>query len=355
MKKTFVFFFLVSIFHCSHAQVASSCLVPSLLKKEYQRDVAQLATYRLYQQQNPDTVLVQIPQAYTDSIYEGLAAIFNATSIPERDSVFNLYCVHNQNPFAGYGGYSGFLVRVDTNYSWTQAWQNLVTLTGDPLMDTLLSKYNLSITHFYNWAIGNYAVLYVDSSWNTYALMDSLELVAGVISVELNSWVGVAGKITYDKIGNSKYYNFYFEFADCFDGCDAYRNWKFKVNDDCSVEYLGLENWCYWDQLGTPGLCPFPAALNCNTFTPVKEIDEDKLSVVIFPNPSTGHFQFEFKGMEIKESIALEIFSVHGGLVYQSSLNRSPLEIDLGNIPKGIYFAKIIIGQTNLTRKIVID
>ncbi|MBK7966977.1 MAG: T9SS type A sorting domain-containing protein [Bacteroidetes bacterium] len=355
MKRTIVVLWLMLPFYqVGIAQVTSSCVVPPLLKMEYKRDVAQLASYRLYQLQSPDTDLVQIPPAYTDSIFEGLAAIFNATSIPERDSVFNLYCVHNLNPFAGYGGYSGFIVKVDTNYAWTQAWQNLNTLTGDPLMDTILTKYHLSISNFYNWTIGNYAELSVDSSWNIYALIDSIDLVPGVVMTELNSWLGVAGKITYDLIGNSKYYNFYFEYQDCFDGCDAYRNWKFKVNSDCSVEYLGVEDWCYWDQLGTPGLCPLPVPINCNTFTPIEEIDEKDGNFVIFPNPSNGIFQIGFVGMEINENPTLTIFNLLGELVYSTEINSNLMQIDLGAISKGVYLVRLNDGQTILTNKIVI-
>lgn len=356
MKKIIIFLFLmIPVFHVGIAQVASSCLVPSLLKSEYKRDVAQMAAYRLYQLQSPDTDLVQIPQVYTDSIFEGLAAIFNATSIPERDSVFNLYCVHNLNPFAGFGAYAGFIVKVDTNYAWTQAWQNLNTLTGDPLMDTILSKYNLTLTNFYNWTIGSYAELSVDSSWNTNALMDSIYLVPGVLFAELNSYVGVSGKIAYEKIGNNKFYNFYFEYQDCFDGCDAYRNWKFKVNSDCSVEYLGLENWCYWDQLGTLGLCPFPAPINCNTFTPIEEINDKNVRAVIFPNPSAGFFRVELSGFEANEIKILSIYDIHGKLVYTTEFRNNDIHIDLGNVSKGVYFAKINSSQAMLTRKIVID
>jgi Secretion system C-terminal sorting domain len=356
MKKTIILLLLmIPVFHVGFAQVASSCVVPSLLESEYKRDVAQLAAYRLYQLQSSDTDLVQIPQAHTDSIYAGLAAIFNAASIPERDSVFNLYCVHNLNPFAGFGAYAGFIVKVDTNYAWTQAWQNLNTLTGDPLMDTILSKYNLTITNFYNWTIGNYAELSVDSSWNTDALMDSINLVPGVLFAELNSYVGVSGKITYEKVGTGKYYNFYFEYADCFDGCDAYRNWKFKVNSDCSVEYLGFENWCYWDQFGTLGLCPFPAPINCNTFTPIEEIDEANESVVIFPNPSTGLFQMDFIGMKIQENATLTIFNVLGEIIYTSRIIGNSIQIDLSNISKGVYLTRIENGQSIRTKKIIID
>jgi hypothetical protein len=78
MKKVFL---LPMLLMCIilHAQVSSNCNVPPLLAEEYDRDVKQLATYRLFEIQSPDTVLVTIPQEDIDSISQGLAAIFNAT------------------------------------------------------------------------------------------------------------------------------------------------------------------------------------------------------------------------------------------------------------------------------------
>jgi hypothetical protein len=349
MKKTLLLLVLVSTFNATQAQVPSSCTIPQLLANEYKRDIVQLATKRLFDLQSPDTNLVRIPQIHIDSISEGLAAIFNATSIPERDSVFNLYCVHNKNGWPG--DYAGFLVQVDTSYSWTNAWQNLITTTGDPLMDTILTRYNLTITNFYNWTFGNYALLSTDSSWNSFALIDSFLMVTGVLAAEQNSLIGVAGKISYSKIGNIRYYDFDFEFQDCFDGCDAYKRWTFKVNPDCSVEYLGFVDWCFWGV----GQCPIPAPINCNTLTSVIENNLEKVNCIIFPNPTNGKFQFEVNGLEFGKNSTLEIYNLQGEIIYQSAITNPKSEIDLSNHTNGIYFVKIYDGQTILTKKIVIQ
>lgn len=355
MKKIVLLIVAISLFNSLQAQTPSSCSMPPLLATEYKRDIAQLAVYRLFQLQSPDTEFVTIPQASIDTISEGLAAIFNATILPERDSIFNLYCIHNLNPFTGFGAYTGFLIKIDTSYAWTNAWQNLITITGHPLMDTLLTKYHLTITHFYNWAIGDYAVLSVDSSWNIFALMDSIEMVPGVISVEQNSLVGVAGKISYNTIGNTRYYDFYFEYQDCFDGCGAFRKWKFKVNPDCSVDYLGFDNWCYWDQLGTPGLCPFPTPLHCNTFTPVKEISAQEINVVLSPNPTNGSLQIEMSGVDFQHPMKLEIYNLQGSLIWNATLSSPKSQFDLGYYGKGVSLVKIFNAETILHRKIVVQ
>lgn len=347
MKKFLLLLIFVSTYSITQAQVPSSCSVSSLLANEYNRDIKQLATKRLFQLQSSDTALVRIPQVHIDTISEGLAAIFNATTIPERDSVFNLYCVHNSNGWPG--DYAGFLVQVDTSYPWTNAWQNVITITGDPLMDTILTRYNLTITNFYNWTIGTYAVLSTDSTWNSFALIDSFLMVTGVLAAERNAFIGAAGKIEYNKIGNVRYYDFTFEFNDCFDGCDNTHTWMFSVHDDCSVDYLGFSDWGFF------GIQPLPAPLNCNTFTSVAENNRQKVNCLIFPNPSNGKFQFEVNGLDFEKNSTCIVYNMTGETIHQSTITNKKFDIDLSDQTNGIYFVQINNGQSILTNKIVIQ
>jgi Secretion system C-terminal sorting domain len=349
MKKTPLLIAFVFIINFLHAQVPSSCTVPSLLAQKYERDVKQLATKRLLQLQSPDTALVHIPIVHTDSIFGGLAAIFNATSIPERDSVFNLYCVHNINGWPIQ--YAGYLVQVDTTNAWTTAWQNLTTTTGNPLMDSITSRYHLTISNFYNWGIGNYAELATDSSYNTQALIDSLLLVNGVLTAELNGIIGGAGFIEYNIQNNARYYYFYFEFADCFDGCDNYRKWKFRVNSDCSVDYLGFDNWSVWN----PPLHPFPGPVNCNTFTNVPDGNLPAASCLVFPNPSNGIVQIELSGFDLTGNAVLVIHSLLGETVHTAAVTNERFAVDLSNKAKGVYFLTLDNGQQRVIKKIVLE
>jgi hypothetical protein len=306
-------------------QIASSCIVPPALAVAYHKDIVQLATNYLFQVQSPDTALVQVPAQTIDEISGGLAAILNAMPLPESDSVFNLYCVHNNNgwPYE----YAGFLVQVDTNYAWTQPWQNMITITGDAYMDSLTARYGLHIANFYNWSIGNYAELTVDSAWNILALMDSLSYMTGVLSVEPNGLLGLAGWIEYQKSGTDRYYDFYFEFNDCFDGCDNYHRWSFRVDVDCFVYYLGFTDW------GVFGISPLPAPVNCNTFTSVAPLSENVVRV--FPNPATKYISVDVNGYK------LETVSVFNSLGEKVKTFRSSPQQTLGfsveDLPTGIY------------------
>lgn len=344
MKTTTTIFALILSIGIARSQVPSTCDIPFNLLNEYERDIAQLATYRLFLTHSPDTSLVTIPQEHIDTIAQGLAAIINVSSIPERDSVFNLYCVRNFNGWPG--PYGGFLVKVDTSYEWTQSWQELNTLTGNTFIDSILNNYNLTVSDFYYWSIGNYALLTVGSSWNMIALMDSISLVDGVISVEPNYIMGGAGLITYDYIGNSRYYNFTYEWQDCFDGCDAKKTWKFKVNSDCSVEYLGYDYSCALEQFGV--ICdPIPPPSNCNLFTAVEESPFQNFEYTIFPNPSNNKINIEMSKV-INE---IQVLNTLGQTLLKLDYTK---EIDISGFKPGVYILIISGDNFKLKERIIV-
>ena len=325
MKKIFTIIFILTS-TISNAQVASSCSVPPELAVSYNKDIMQLATYYLDYIQSPDTIYVHPPQYVVDDIGGGLAAILNA-NLPESDSVFNLYCVHNLNGWPG--DYAGFLVQVDTSVAWTHAWQNLITLTGNSYVDSLTTQYALHITNFYNWSFGNYAELGVDSAWNIMALMDSIGYAPGVISVEPNGMIGQAGTISYEKTGSDRYFSFYFEFNDCFDGCDNYRRWGFRVDSACNVYYLGFSDW------GVFGVQPLPLPINCNLYDKVDEISSKELN--LYPNPASDEVRLTLKDQNLKH---ISVFDLLGKTVLEidNAAITNEVVLDVSKLTPGLYF-----------------
>jgi hypothetical protein len=308
------------------AQTSSDCTVPYELIENYERDIKNLSIRRMMELNSPDFALISIPQAWQDTIAGGMAAIMNALSLPESDSVFNLYCVHDlTSPMQIY---NEMLIQIDVSYPWTLAWQNLNALTGNSAIDAFVTRYGLTVTAFHDWSFGDYAVLHTDSLLNIYALIDSLVAVEGVISGEPNAFFGAAGKIEYQKIGDIRYYDFYFQFNDCFDGCDNHRKWMFKVNADCSVEYLGTENW------GVFGIEPLPAPVNCNIFTSLKERQLHKKALV-FPNPSDGLFSIE----KLETGNILVIYDASGRILHMKRVEGTATQISLAT--KGIYVLEV--------------
>lgn len=327
MKNIIILLIFIGGLRMSYGQpIPASCDPLPELVAQYTWDVRNLTLRRMWELGSPDTALVSIPMQWQDTILGGLAAIHNTFALPERDSVFNLYCVHDMasaNLFIT----KEIMVFVDTTYPWTDAWQNLITVTGNAQVDTLMVKYDMEVIEFYNFSFGNMALLSTDSLWNVYALIDSLEMIPGVEYGEPNQLLGAAGRIIYSKADNFRFYTFWFQWNDCFDGCDNAHAWNFKVYEDCTVEFLGTEDW------GVFGLLPLPEPINCNVQTevPEDECGDDYYSV--YPNPAHGELMVT--GNTEKETL-VTVYDFTGKLMLQKNFTGT-LWLDISGFQSGIY------------------
>ncbi len=327
MKNIILAIILVAGLNISYGQpIPASCDPLPELIEDYTWDVRNLTLRRMWELNSPDTALVSIPMQWQDTVMGGLAAIYNAFSIPERDSVFNLYCVHDLAP-SGIFITKEIMVFVDTSYSWTDAWQNLVTITGEPQVDYLMMNYDLEVIDFSNFSFGNMALLATDSLWNVYALIDSLEMIPGVEYCDPNQTIGTAGRIIYNKTGNERYFTFWFQWNDCFDGCDNAHAWKFKVYEDCSVEFLGTEDW------GVFGILPLPEPINCNMISGTKVTELPENDYAIFPNPVEDELVLTSR---TKKPVQVIVYDFTGKMILKQSFIKT-LSIDFSDYRPGIY------------------
>lgn len=308
--------------------VPSSCTTPYLLNSIYEPDLKNLALRRLFEVHSPDTAFVKIPDIWIDTIRAGMSAIVNAVSLPQRDSIFNLYCVHDNAPNNIFI-YKEIMVFVDTSVAWTQAWQNMQTLTGNAVIDNLMTQFGYQIVQFNNFSFGSMALIHTDSLWNINAVINQLEAVPGVLFAEANAIIGTAGTIVYQKVGSTRYYNFVFEWNDCFDGCDNSRTWRYRVFEDCSVEFLGIVDW------GVFGIEPLPAPVNCNVFTGFPEPPDPNSGFRVYPVPATEYLHIQNPGSAI---VRIQFFNVNGRLILEK--NQSEIKIvDISELKNGFYHA----------------
>ena len=90
---------------------------------------------------------------------------------------------------------------------------------------------------------------------------------------------------------------------------------------------------------------------DCYDITTVGLIENSALSdVTINPNPSNGHYTL--KGSNIT---SIDVYNTIGEKVFQSAINSTASEIDLSNMPNGVYFMKIQVLQTFFTKKVVVE
>jgi hypothetical protein len=142
MKYVFILLLGILLMTNSNAQVASGCSIPQPLLTYYDEDVKHLALQRISFSGSPYTDSISIPYSLQDTIWKGLAAIYNCNR-PERDSVFDIYCIHDETNL--HEIYHYIYVAVDTTASWFPNWVNNNITTGIPAFDSLLATYGFSI------------------------------------------------------------------------------------------------------------------------------------------------------------------------------------------------------------------
>jgi len=360
MKKILLTLTTVFTAIISFAQIQSNCNVPSILYTEYDEAVTDLAIRRMYQVNSPDTVYITVPQTQKDTIWEGLAAIFNAPSLIGWDSVFNKFCV-KQTWFNVYFNRNAN-VRLDTNYAWTHNWLNEELITGYTELDNFISN-NEFIYVSKNTYPSNGITLQTESSkyMNYKAFCDSLINFDGIITAYSPQIVLLDGNIiTYNKINDTKYYDFNIRYGgDCQAGCVNSHIWKYKVNQNCSVEFLGIEETINDSE-------PFPAPTNCNIATTIVNTKENNLELSIYPNPAKNTLFLEIKNSELKinnynKNTSVFIYDVYGRVVKQSVIARrnnvtipsdkqittsqaprnDVLIINISTLQKAVYFVKV--------------
>jgi hypothetical protein len=89
--------------------------------------------------------------------------------------------------------------------------------------------------------------------------------------------------------------------------------------------------------------------LNINfVTTDISESYANDIAFNVFPNPSSGIFKIESSDVL---NASLKVFNLLGEEVLHQQIGN---EINLCNAPKGIYFVKMNVGQTLLTKEVVI-
>lgn len=318
--------FLFSIQLLQGQIVSSDCTVPVELQEAYDRDVKGIAIKRMQQFNSPDLDEVIIPDSWQDSIFAGLAAIYNATSLSQRDSVFNLYCVHDN---FGTPMVDGIIVGFNETATWTAAWANGETLTGEPTMDDIIQTYHLELESYSSFG---FAVLNTGENLNLLALGNLIAAnVPGVDYGEPNYIIGLGGRIIYEIIDGIQFFDFIYEWNDCFDGCDNFYTWKYRVGADCEVEFLGSNSGGFF---GTEEL---PEPTNCNISVGTKEHLLPQ-PVSLFPNPTRD--AFEVKVVD-PGGLLVELYSGQGQLLHRQSLATST-RLNVDDYSVGLYWVKVV-------------
>jgi hypothetical protein len=343
MKKLFILLIALVAMNSAMAQWTSNCNVNEELLIYYEEDVKDMAVQWLFDIHSPDTGLIDIPQWSLDTIWAGLAALNNRCDLPEVDSVFNKYCVHIE---LGFVNIKHILVQLDSNCSWLNNWMNLQTNTGVADLDSLFSQYEFTLVDFFAWSFGNYGYLETTEMINLYAICDSLESFEGITYSEPDGWSGSSAwydHIYFSDTAGVKYYSFQIGIS-----LAGRYLWNFKVNLDCSIEFLGNKGSYWYDE--------FPEPNNCNIFTSEAEYIKESFNYLIYPNPFSTLTTLSYE-LKQPEKVTMSIYNHLGKLVYQTQENQSQgvqqLIWNAERFADGIYYYRLQVGDAVANGKMV--
>jgi hypothetical protein len=322
MRKGLLFFLFVIISFSGYAQLfPSNCSAPDSVKERYKTDAQRLALRSVYKYRENAMNITYIPAGRTDTMLNALILVYNATTMPARDTVTDMLDIHSFAMSTLDSPYKFTMNRLQIyayeTEPWMQDFKNGIIPTSDAVINTFLTDYHLHLDYYNDLTSGLDGVFFIsDSNYN----MDAVAVEWGQAYFAIGGDVGLTGDgpdILMDTItSNYVQLTYRYGWLACGSGCVYNRYWTFRSNFDCTVDYMGS----YGDTL----------VYQTNN---VAEISGKEMSV--FPNP--------FNDKLIIENVALHsayaIYSLTGALLQQGVVtDATPIDVDLA---PGMYILKV--------------
>lgn len=321
MKIEVIIFCGVCLFLTSKAQtVPSSCTASTTVTERYNTDAQRLALRRVYADSSSYTDSVFVPSQWSDTSLRALIAVYNALTLPARDSVVTYYNLHTwiKPPMRI------FTVQADKTLSWMQELKNGNINTGNSAVDSLISEFGLQIDYYYaSMLLPFHEVSFeTDTNYNIPIVANRFLGIPGVIDVYPQTIYGNGSDIVDSVTSNFIQLKYELRWEDCPSFCIYRHTWEFRVYNDCSVEYLGSSG----DSITVPPIT-----------TAIGEVNSD-WQVNIYPNPVTDQLNVELNQLEVEQ---LSIYNIHGKLIKEVvRYNR----INVSDLNSGIYIVEIEAG-----------
>ena len=146
--------------------------------------------------------------------------------------------------------------------------------------------------------------------------------------------------------------------AGCIASSAVYEDQNTWQSDTLTIDVTSAGNYnvvFYWHNDGTGGENP-PAAIDnisisLNGGVPPVGIDEvEAADIVLFPNPATSNVTL--RGVEAGSQVS--VVDMNGRMVRDFKAANDNVRIDVSNLAKGAYFVRVVNGNTNAIRKLIV-
>jgi hypothetical protein len=316
MKLLCIFFVAFFCSPVSAQLVQSSCEGTGTLVAQYSQDAACINVLRALKYNLPYADSIALDATLQPRYISALLAVYNATTLPARDTVINILHIRKFDPEV-----KELYFNADSTLGWMQNLKNNVIPTGNSTIDYHMNKYALYIAdYYYSGMGGNHTVIMrTTSNYNLFKLCNAM-YVPGISGIYPNMWGGYNTDLLDSVNPNFIDLTYRYGWGDCESGCINWRNWKFRVYNDCSVEYKGGWNGS-WQLIG------------------IKENEEGNKKTTVYPNPSRDKLfidaKNEIESIRIKNSL---------GQLFDLPIDGSVLNIS--SLPQGMYFLQLNSQQT---------
>ncbi len=207
--------------------------VPPSLRVAYFEDASRLALRDLLR---TGFAAVPIPRERVQPYYDALVSVYNATALPARDSVVDVYAIHTYP----YPSTRSLVVAAASAEAWVQHLIAGDVPTGNATVDDLLARYALTLGTVWHFRDGEALLtLTPDEPLNIAALAPLFSRVAGVRYAEPDGFVGDGNNLEGSIADARVLLSYSVGSGDCFSGCINRRYYRFAVSADGTVEYLG--------------------------------------------------------------------------------------------------------------------
>lgn len=208
--------------------------IPDSVEALYQRDAHRLAVRHM--NESGDTS-VAIPSALSESLFNSLIYIYNATGLPARDTVVSLYSIHT---FAAPNLHEIILLGVDNFCEWVERLKTGLFPVGNERVDALINTYHLTVKDTFGFPGGSqFIVLRSALALNTEELAKRFQGINCLAGAEPNGTCCDGNDIRAVAEENSWMITFRLGWGDCPAGCIFSRYWDFLILTSGEVQYLG--------------------------------------------------------------------------------------------------------------------
>jgi hypothetical protein len=224
------------VFTTSCSEEKSNCTISNPAYSYFVDDATDMAADFLRSSGNADSSEIFVPQSYVGPYVQALGLIYDATTIPQRDSVINK-AIHKQMN----GAKSIIIGILQTNADWAYNWINGTVPTGNATADQLIGDYNLVIESVNYGNAHDFIVIESNNGpINGKALSRLFAPLPGVDFAEPNTYWGPYSNLTCTINGTSAHVVFLEGYGDCPAGCFGYHRWEFDVDlAGCAVTFAG--------------------------------------------------------------------------------------------------------------------